>query len=630
MRSLQNVDREKDREANMKIYRSVPFSDVEITGGFWQKRQKLNREVTVKSVMERFMETGRFAAFACNWREGEKNKPHVYWDSDIAKWMEGVAYLIRKSPEPELEKVVEDTIDQIEINQDKNGYINSYFTRIEPSKRWTERWSHELYCAGHLMEAAVAWKEATGHDRFLKIMCRYADYIYRVFVEEDSASFTTPGHEEIELALVKLYHATGNEKYLVLSRYFVNKRGANDKDNENDTKDIFGRYACQNHMPVRKQFTAEGHSVRAGYLYSAMADIAREDGDEELKTACERLFDNIVYRRMYVTAGVGSTHHCEAFTSDYNLPNETAYTETCASIALAYFARRMMLLNPNRKYADVIERILYNGFLSGTSLDGKSFFYSNPLEINVSRRYCHPSSQKWDWLPAVQRVEVFDCSCCPPNITRFVASVGEYMLTESEEIIYLHQFMNAKAIVDSAEIKVETRYPEDGEIHVQIQGLEGRKLAVRIPEWCEKFSLTAPYEMLNGYAVMSPKDREEIILRLEMTPKLVEANPFVIDDTNKVAVMRGPVVYCMEGVDNGERIQDCLLDANAEFAEKPSELYGMPVLTVDGFEHPTPDGNWLYRRFQKELTPKELTLIPYYAFANRGESDMRVWIPVKR
>lgn len=614
----------------MNTYRSVLYSDVEITGGFWQKRQKLNREVTTKAVMNRFMDTGRFAAFACDWREGEKNKPHIFWDSDIAKWIEGAAYLIRKSPEPELEKVVEETIDQIEINQDKNGYVNSYFTRIEPSKRWTERWSHELYCAGHLMEAAVAWKESTGRDRFLQIMCRYADYIYRVFVEEDSASFSTPGHEEIELALVKLYHAIGNEKYLALSRYFLNKRGANDKDNENHTKDICSQYEHQNHLPVRQQFTAEGHSVRAGYLYSAMADIAREDGDETLKSACERLFDNIVNKRMYITAGVGSTHIREAYTADYHLPNETAYTETCASIALAYFARRMMLLNPDRKYADVIERILYNGFLSGTSLDGKSFFYSNPLEINVGCRYCHPSSRDWDWLPAIQRNEVFNCSCCPPNIIRFVASVGEYMLTENDETVYLHQFMNAKANAGGAEINVETCYPEEGEIRIRTQGLAGRKLAVRIPGWCEEFSITTSNEMINGYAVMNPKDGEEIVLRLQMTPRLIEANPYVNDDAGKVAVMRGPVVYCMEGVDNGDRIQDCYLDANAEFTETASELYGMPVLTVDGFEHPEPDGNWLYRRFQNELKPRRLTLIPYYAFANRGESDMRVWIPVKR
>ena len=614
----------------MKTYRSVPYSSVEITGGFWQKRQKLNREVTTKAVMDRFMDTGRFAAFACDWREGQKNKPHIFWDSDIAKWMEGVAYLIKKSPEPELEKVVEETIDQIELNQDKNGYVNSYFTRIEPSKRWTERWSHELYCAGHLIEAAIAWKEATGRDRFLKMMCRYADYIYRVFVEEDSASFTTPGHEEIELALIKLYHATNNEKYLELSRYFVNQRGANEKDNENHTKTVWDRYACQNHLPVRKQTTAEGHSVRAGYLYSAMADLAREDGDEELKAACEKLFDSVALRRMYITAGGGSTHHNEAFTEDYDLPNETAYAETCASIALAYFARRMMTLNADRKYADVIERILYNGFLSGTSLDGKSFFYCNPLEIDVSRRYCHPSTRDGDWLPAIQRVEVFGCSCCPPNITRFTASVGEYMLTEDDETVYLHQFMNAKANAGGAEIEVQTRYPEDGEIRVRAKGFAGRKLAVRIPGWCDDFSLTAAYEMINGYAVMSPKDGEEIALRLDMTAKLVEANPYVADDAGKVAVMRGPVVYCMEGADNGKRIQDCLLDANAEFTETFSELYGMPVLTAGGFERPEPDGTWLYRRFRNELSPKTLMFIPYYAFANRGESDMRVWIPVKR
>lgn len=610
----------------MKSYRKVSYSNVNINMGFWQKRQQLNRDVTSRAVLDRFMETGRFEAFKCDWREGMPNKPHIFWDSDVAKWMESIAYLIQKQPMPEMERVVEETIDQIEINQDKYGYVNSYFTSVEPNKRWFHRWAHELYCAGHLMEAAVAWKEATGRDRFLKIMCRYADYIYRVFVEENSAHFATPGHEEIELALVRLYHATGEKKYLELSRHFVDLRGDNDKDGLGAPS--YTRHADQSHLPAREQSTAEGHSVRACYFYSAMADIAREYGDEALKTACEKIFDNLSLRRMYITAGIGSTHNSEAFTIDYDLPNETAYTETCASIALAYFAWRMLMLTPEVHYADVIERVIYNGFLSSTSLSGDKFFYSNPMEIDASRRYAHPSSEKGDWLPITERVKVFGCSCCPPNITRFVASIGDYMFTENDECVYLHQFMGAEADVSGARITVKTQYPADGVIAIHAENLSGRTLNVRIPGWCEHFEMNVPYSLENGYAVLSG-DVIDAVLTLDMTPCLMEANPYVADTAGKAAVMRGPVVYCLEGVDNGGLLHDVRLNAETTFTEEMSELYGMPVLKAHGKRRVNPQTEWLYRRYQPQLTEKTLTFIPYYAIANRGETDMRVWVPVE-
>ena len=635
----------------MKSYKTVPFSNVDINMGFWQKRQALNRDVTVRAVMDRFMETGRFEAFKCDWREGMEDKPHIFWDSDIAKWMESVAYMIEKQPMPELERVVEETIDQIEINQDKHGYVNSYFTSVEPGNRWGYRWAHELYCAGHLIEAAVAWREATGRDRFLNVMRRYADYIYRVFVEENSAHFATPGHEEIELALVKLYHATGVKKYLELSRHFVDLRGDNKKDvdpeeylRQNGDRDgsarralkeggagftvpMSARYADQSHRPPREQTTAEGHAVRACYYYSAMADIAREYGDEALKAACEKIFDNIVSRRMYLTAGIGSTHNNEAFTIDYDLPNETAYTETCASIALAYFASRMLTLSPDVRYADVIERVIYNGFLSGTSLSGDMFFYTNPMEIDASRRYAHPSSEHGDWLPITQRVKVFGCSCCPPNVTRFVASIGDFMFTEDESTVYLHQFMGADADVSGARIQVETNYPADGLIRIHAENLNGRRLAVRIPGWCEKFELDAPHTLENGYALLEG-DTIDAVLTLDMTPYLVEANPAVADAAGKAALMRGPVVYCLEGVDNGEELHDVRLKADTDFAEEPNALYGMPVIRAQGQRRVKPQAEWLYRRYNPQLTERTLTFIPYYAFANRGETDMRVWVPV--
>ena len=610
----------------MKSYQGVSFANVDITSGFWQHRQELNRKSTIYTVMQRFADTGRFEALNCQWREGDPNRPHIFWDSDVAKWMESVGYIIEKTPMPDLEKAVEEMIDSIEANQCADGYFNSYFITMEPSKRWTERAWHELYCAGHLIEAAIAWKNATGRDRFLKIMCRYADYIDRVFRVEGSAKFVTPGHQEIELALVKLYHATGEKKYLDLSAFFIDNRGRNDKDAAADHWSK-GRQA-QDHAPCEEQITAEGHAVRASYMYSAMADIARERGDEALLKACKAIFGNIANRRMYITAGVGSTQCGEAYTRDYHLPNETAYTETCASIALAYFAQRMLLLEPDAKYADVIERVLYNGFLASTSLDGRRFFYSNPMEIEAAKRAPY-AVKEHEWLPDIERVEVFSCSCCPPNITRFVASVGDYLYTADDERVYLHQYIGSTAKVGGATIQVDTAYPADGAVRIKASGMSGRKLCVRIPLWCANFTLSCDYTLENGYAVISAADDFDVELVLDMPVVLMEANPNVASNTGKVAVMRGPVVYCMEAKDNGERIFDCMIDADPEAVAEYNETYHMPVVKAKGWKRPAPEGEWLYRPLAGKLEQTVLTLIPYYVLANRGESDMRVWIPVR-
>ena len=611
----------------MKTNHSVSFANVEITSGFWRHRQELNRSATIYTVMQRFADTGRFDALNCQWRDGDANKPHIFWDSDVAKWMEAVAYLIQQSPMPDLEAAVEKLIDSIERNQCADGYFNSYFTAIEPSKRWTERGWHELYCAGHLIEAAIAWKNATGRDRFLQLMRRYADYIDRVFRLEGSARFGTPGHQEIELALVRLYHATGDPRYLELSAFFIDRRGQNEKDAAVTDEWSTGRQV-QDHAPCAQQTTAEGHAVRAGYMYAAMADLARERGDEALLSACRTIFDNIVNRRMYITAGVGSTHCGEAYTRDYHLPNETAYTETCASIALAYFAQRMLLLEPHAKYADVVERVLYNGFLCSTSLDGKRFFYSNPMEIDVSKRAPY-AVHHHEWLPDAERVEVFSCSCCPPNIARFVASVGDYIYTAGEGRIYLHQYMAGTARIDGAVIQVDTRYPAEGTIRIKATGLKGRKLCVRIPQWCPHYGLNRAHTLENGYAVLESTDELDAALVLDMPVTLMECHPNAADNGAKAAVMRGPVVYCLEGPDNGGHIFDCMIDAEPAARTEYNETYLMPVIRAKGWQRPAPEGEWLYRAFSGKLEPAELTLIPYYAMANRGVSDMRVWIPVR-
>jgi DUF1680 family protein len=356
----------------------------------------------------------------CVYTEGME-KPHIFWDSDVAKWIEACAYSLEQTPDGQLEKQVDEIIGYMESGQLDDGYFNSYYIACEPENRFTVRNNHELYCAGHLTEAAVAYYRATGKDKLLGLVKRYLDLIEKAFAEDDSAAFSTPGHEEIELALIKMYELTGEEKYTNLCAHFINTRGTSQKDLDNFVYSGDHSYD-QTHLPVRQQKTAEGHSVRALYLYSGMADLARLTGDKELTDACKSLFDNICSKRMYVTGGVGSSSHGETFTQDYDLPNDMAYSETCASIALVLFCRRMLMLETDSKYADAAERAMYNCVLGGVSLDGRSFFYVNPLEINLSR---HEKNEKWHDIKEnllTQRAEVFSCSCCPPNLARVIPS----------------------------------------------------------------------------------------------------------------------------------------------------------------------------------------------------------------
>lgn len=339
----------------------LDYRQVNLTDGYLASKEEMNRKITINAVYDRFYDSGRITAFEFNSKE-----VHYFWDSDVAKWMEGAAYILAKHPDEALQAKVEKLIDDIAAHQGADGYFNIYFTVREPDKRFTNRDCHELYCAGHLFEAAVAYAEATGRDRFLKCMEKYADYIYKVFVEEHSAGFVTPGHEEIELALVKMYRYTKSKKYLDLAAFFINERGKRAEDERGDYN--------QSHKPVREQTEVFGHSVRAVYLYTAMADLALELQDEALQKACKALYEDITKRKMYITGGIGSTCVGETFTRAYDLPNEEAYTETCAGIGLMFFCERMLALENCAAYADTIERVLYNGVLSGVSLDGARRF----------------------------------------------------------------------------------------------------------------------------------------------------------------------------------------------------------------------------------------------------------------
>jgi DUF1680 family protein len=598
--------------------RNIPFEKTLITGGFWADKQNLVRTVSMRSIYDRFTETGRFDAFNFDWKEGMPNKPHIFWDSDVAKWLESAAYLIANSPEPELEAIVDGVVDKIAAHQDECGYFNIYFTVIEPEARFTRRGDHELYCAGHLIEAAVAYFKATGKRKFLDAMCRYADYIEKVFVTEKSASFDSPGHEEIELALVKLADVTGERRYLNLAKHFIDIRGT-----ENDRGyDRASAWYSQSHLPCREQTTAVGHSVRAVYLYSAMADIAEKFGDPELADACEKLFENITKRRMYVTGGIGSTRVGEAFTVDYDLPSVTAYTESCASLGLALFAHRMQLLRTDAVYAETVERILYNGFMSSISLDGKSFFYENPLEITPALLAVRGEIH----YPATERSEIFGCSCCPPNITRFIASVANFLYTVDDEnrTVFVNQFMQSESSFNlggsPATIKQQTLYPADGKITVTWNG-EPCTIAVRVPSWCDAYNGLKDDD---GYIYYHAEDGEVIELDFAPEVRFITADSRVTGNEGRIAVAYGPVIYCAEAHDNPAPIRDIRIDTEAIFTHGVNTELGVPMLSVRAYRRKN-DGE-LYTYGKAPLEAFDAVLIPYYAFANRGQSEMAVWL----
>lgn len=597
--------------------KNIPFSQVTVHDGFWKVKQDMVRDTTVRAVYRRFAETHRFDAFRCKWKEEGRYQAHIFWDSDVAKWIEGVAYLLTFRRDPELEAICDETIARIVENADEHGYFNSYFLTDRQDQRFQDRNCHELYCAGHLIEAAVAYRDATGKDAFLKAMCRYADYIEQVFKIEDSAAFTTPGHPELELALVKLYRATGEKRYLDLSKFFIDKHGNNPKDRE--------LYVTANSnynmdaLPLREVSQPDGHCVRALYLLCGMIDVAMEYGDAALIDACKRCFDSIVQKRMYVTGSVGSTHIGEAFTVDYDLPNRTAYTETCAAIALALFASRMQTLEADGRYADTVERALFNGMLSGISMDGKSFFYENPLEIDPDFNDVNVSTTQKERLPITQRLEVFDCSCCPPNLVRLIPSVGGMAYGRSDDTVFVHQYLASTVRDGELELTVETRYPENGDITLRVRG--AGRIALRIPGWCPAFRLDRPYTLEKGYAYVNLGGDTTLHLTLEMPITFLTANRRVHADAGRVAVTRGPVVYCLEGPDNPRDLHNIRLDPNGSWKPVPGpfllpDLEGVGQMPVDDDRLYAPLG---------ETRQVSVRLIPYYAFANRGTSEMEVW-----
>jgi DUF1680 family protein len=597
--------------------------NTKLTGGFLKQLEKLNEEVTIDAVWDRFVETGRIDAFKFDWKEGMDNKPHFFWDSDVFKWMEGACNIIGSGKRPDLTEKVDMLISRIEEHQEEDGYFNIYFTVCEPNERFKRRSDHELYCAGHLFEAAVAHYYATGSDRLIKVAEKYAACIEKAFVTDKTAAFTTPGHEEIELALIKLYLATGNERHLRLCEFFLTKRGNNDKDEivyNNPALDGIPAFQ-QDNVPLEDMSEAVGHAVRCLYLLCGMADFAALTSNDKMFDACKRTYNDIVTKKMYITGGVGASHYGESFSVPYDLPNEKAYAETCAAISLMMFSDRMCRYTREAKYADTVERTLYNGIISGLSLSGDSFFYENPLEINLAHHRRISLKTGVEHMPITQRPKIFGCSCCPPNLNRVLSSLGDYIYDTDGKTGYVNQFADSVFSDGAAEIIQKTNYPNDGKVILNAKGLD--ELKIRIPSWCSNFKLNKNYSMCDGYAVIE-NDGSEIVLEMEIKPVLIQSRPEVTENIGKAALMRGPVVYCVESVDNGENIHSLILTGTDGASVTYNDELRSNIIELNALKY-APQAE-LYGEAKDAVESATIKFIPYYAFANRGESDMLVWL----
>ncbi|MFC4598623.1 glycoside hydrolase family 127 protein [Cohnella hongkongensis] len=649
-----------------KTLTSLSYKNVSVNDPFWSKYRNLVREEVIPyqwdALNDRIEDAAPSGAIrnlriAAGEDEGDFYG-RIFQDSDVAKWLEAVAYSLASHPDPVLERLADDTIKLLGRAQQPDGYLNTHFTIKSPDRRWTnERDHHETYCAGHLIEAAVAYYETTGKTRLLDIACKLADHIDSVFGEEEGKRRGYPGHQEIELALVRLYEATGEPRYLKLSRFFVDERGREPhyfkweadqraKRFGPESLKAEGYYSLykinyeynQSHVPVREQEHAVGHAVRAVYMYAGMADVAAVTGDRSLLEACKRLWDNVTRRQMYVTGGIGSNHNGEAFSFDYDLPNDTVYAETCASIGLVFWAHRMLRLDPDGRYADVIERALYNGTISGMSLDGRSFFYVNPLEVwpkaceRPDKRHVKPVRQKW-----------FGCACCPPNLARLIASLGQYIYSRGDDIVYVHQYIGSETSLALAgrqvRLSLETNYPWEGRSSLTVNPDRpgAFSVAVRIPGWCEGASVRVNGQELaearseKGYLIVTREWRagDVVTIDLPMPVERVYANPNVRANAGRVALQRGPVVYCLEQADNGERLQELALPGEAELVARyePNLLGGVTVVAGEALRGDAPDPDApLYGKKKRAEAAVPFRAVPYFAWANRGEGEMLVWI----
>ncbi|MFH1998161.1 MAG: beta-L-arabinofuranosidase domain-containing protein [Planctomycetota bacterium] len=628
----------KDEPAKGYPVEPVPFTEVNIRDTFWSQRMVSNRKVTIPYDLNQCEETGRIRNFAVAGKlEEGKHEGHRYNDSDLFKVIEGAAYSLSLYPDPGLDARLDAIIAKIAAAQEEDGYL--YTTRtIDPENpapgagetRWSNlRDSHELYNVGHLYEAAVAHFKATGKRTLLDVALKNADLIVSLFGPEGISDI--PGHQEIEIGLCRLYLVTGKQKYLDLAKFFLDMRGRADK------REIYGSY-CQDHLPVTEQAEAVGHAVRAGYMYSAMADVAALTGNQDYIDAIDKIWDDVVSGKLYLTGGIGARHNGEAFGDRYELPNAEAYNETCAAIANAMWNHRLFLLHGDSRYIDVLERVLYNGFLSGVSLSGDRFFYPNPL---ASRG----GEERSPW---------FGCSCCPTNVARFLPSLPGYVYAQCGDELYVNLFVsggaNLKLGKKRVSINVRTAYPWDGKIQVTVIPSENMDLTLylRIPGWAREEPLPGglyrflepaaekpvlslnnkeiPLEMDRGYARIQrtwARSMNEVTLELPMPVRRVVCREEVAQNQGRVALMRGPIVYCAEGVDNGGHTTNLVLPDEAKII---SEFRSTPFNETMELFGPC---KALFRDDEggAEMRDQKLVAIPYYLWAHRGKGEMDVWLP---
>ena len=626
----------------------VPFTDVHVDDVFWLPRMETNRSVTIPFALKKNEDTGRVNNFkkAAGLMEG-KYEGRRFNDTDVYKVMEGAAYSLSLDPDPELEKYLDSLIEIIAAAQEEDGYLYAART-VDPENpapgagpgRWTRlRGSHELYNAGHMYEAAVAYYLATGKRTFLDVAVKNADLLVKEFGPNKRRDF--PGHQEIEIGLAKLFRVTGNKEYLKLAKFFLDERGYAHDGGLYPESSPFAIYNqkkyMQDHKPVLEQNEAVGHAVRASYMYAGMADVAALTGNVEYVRAIDRIWENVVSKKMYLTGGIGARHTSEAFGDNYDLPNFTAYTETCAAVGNVMWNHRLFLLHGDARYIDVMERVLYNGLISGVSLSGDRFFYQNPLE----------SKGKYERSPW------FEVACCPGNITRFIPSFPGYVYAQRNGILYVNLFVGdtAKIMVEnnSVEIKQETRYPWEGVVKITIDPERSAEftLNIRIPGWAQNLPVPSdlyrymrkrngdvkltvngnPFTMdiERGYARIRRRWRRGDVVELDlpMPVRRVICNENVKDNRGKVALERGPLVYCAEWVDNGGGVLDLLLPDSIELESKYQEdmLGGIVIIKGKVFELKKSDDGKFTGRIDRELIA-----IPYYAWAHRGEGEMAVWL----
>ncbi len=635
----------------------LPLKNVKIDDGFWGKYQKTAIEQIIpyqwRAINDLVPDAEPSHAIknlrvAAGLEEGEFGG-YVFQDSDVYKWLEAAAYRLTIAPDPELEKTADGVIELMEKAQEDDGYLMTYFQIKEPDKKFTNLLDcHELYCAGHMVEAAVAYREATGKDRLLNIALRFVALIESKIGPEEGKLHGYPGHPELELALMRLYAITGDERHKKLCEYMINARGTEPHFFDGELKrrkgiNMWGGYQervdkryNQSHKPIREQTVAVGHSVRAGYLFTGAAALAAENGDESLKKAMEVLWNDITLKQMYITGGVGAQVHGEAFSFDYHLPNDSAYNETCAAIAMVFFARQMLRMEPSGRYADVMERLIYNATISGMSLDGRHFFYTNPLsmweEATKKAGICgHIRSKRPGW---------FGCACCPPNLARMITSLGSYIYSVGGDTLYTHLYVGSEAEADlpcgKVRIAQKGNYPWDGKISLRLSG--GRyALALRIPSWARGFKLkvnglAARPEMKDGYAVIRREwhDDDSVTLDMPMPVEFIEANPLAREDNGRVALMRGPVVYCFESADNGDRLDALrVADFSSFAAERDDSLFeGAVVLRGKALRRLPWESGELYRPVGADAEEEAaVTAIPYAFWDNRDDTrEMLVWI----